>query len=268
MAHKTRTSLLIALITLLCLMACERQGIKGIVTDAIAEPLPGVAVSTSQGAAQALSNANGFYSISLDSGSNKLHFMKTGYTSAEVRVERGTRSIEPVALWRLPQDTGIHFLQDGFHYQRMPEAKPKPFTASYGIAYAIAKLPELPEMDSPEIVCYGCPTYDISLYSLHSIEASPLDTPQIKQHVWTRQKPIPIELEPIDEPDRNLWRVKLVEPLEPGTYAISWGSLERHQPTDTRAFLFKVPGEQPPEDADPATPAEEDPDTAPPQKHL
>ncbi len=245
-----RFTCLCLVLSLSVLSACERAVIKGKVVNATGQPIPGVAVSAGQDGPQALTDVGGDYAIPVDAALHQLKFMKSGYTSAETSAQ-SARDLDCVTLWPLPLQSGVYFVNKQFKYHPLARTVPKPFSTDDGIVYGITRLPDLPQTDvsqMPQVVFYGLPFYDTSICKLHKMEASPLDTPQVKQTIWARETSMPIELTAIDEPDRALWSAKLLQPLEEGIYAITWGGLEKHKPTDDRLFLFRV-GQEAPDDA-------------------
>jgi hypothetical protein len=83
------------------------------------------------------------------------------------------------------------------------------------------------------------PGYDVRFCRLHAIPAS---SPQgnDRREVWASEVSLPVELVPIDEPERCLIQVRLSEALTPGLYGVHWGALEGYTATDPRLFLFEV----------------------------
>jgi hypothetical protein len=83
------------------------------------------------------------------------------------------------------------------------------------------------------------PGYDVHFCRLHVIPAS---SPQgsDRREVWASEVSLPVELVPIDEPERCLVQIRLSEALTPGLYGVHWGALEGYTATDPRLFLFEV----------------------------
>jgi hypothetical protein len=219
--------------------------VQGSVVDIRGEPIPGVVVSISEPLTQCLTNGLGEYSIRTEPGQVVLRFMKTGYTSGTMVIEdadAGTVMARPLSLWRLPQTTGL-FLFEDFNYRRVAAMKPRPYLESKDRAiYGLGKLTDVIETKTaqPLLLCYKMPSYDAKLCRLTSTKAATPESPAIKNDVWVPGESVPLAMAPVDEPQRLLWEVRLVEPLEPGLYALHWGALEGFTTTDERVFVFAV----------------------------
>lgn len=233
--------------------SCNPCVVRGTVVDMKGEPIPGVSVSLDAGEPHALTDELGRYALSISPGRVPLHFIKSGYTAGhlvlDVAEPRGVAA-NPVSLWCLPANTGA-YLVENWKYVRMTASEPKPYTSTEkGLIYGIARLPETPRttLQSPVVILYNLPSFDIKVCRLRQVEAALLDSPGERQTVWAQEMVIGTRLRPVDEPERTLWEASLIDPLEPGVYAIHWGALQGQAENELRAFLFSV--------YDPAKPAE------------
>lgn len=219
--------------------------VRGKVTDIQGEAVPGVVVSVLEPFKQCLTTGLGQYDLVVDSGRIELHFMKTGYTSGTLVIadaEPGTVAARPVSLWRLPQMTGV-FLFEDYTYRRGAPLKPKAYVGEDGrVVYGVGKLTGVVETRAakPLLLCHKMPWYDAKLCLLGTIKAAAPESPSVKEEVWVSEKTLPLAMAPLDEPDRLLWEVRLMEQLAPGIYAIHWGALEGYTSTDPRIFAFAV----------------------------
>ena len=233
------------------MVACNRAQlvgdaeIRGSVVDIRGEPIPGVVVSLSDPLTQCLTDGLGEYSLRTEPGRVVLHFMKTGYTSGTMEIEdtgSGTVLARPLSLWCLPQTSGL-FLFEDFNYRRAAALKPRPYLDSKNqVIYGVGKLTGTIETQAtqPLLLCYKMPSYDAKLCSLAAIEAATPESPTLKEKVWVFGESVPLAMAPVDEPQRLLWEVRLMEPLKPGVYAIHWGALDGFTTTDERIFVFAV----------------------------
>ena len=63
---------------------------------------------------------------------------------------------------------------------------------------------------------------------------------EVEEQVWVSDAAVPVTIQPLDGPDRALFRVEPVEPLTPGVYAVHWGGLDGLTGIEQRVFLFRV----------------------------
>jgi len=219
--------------------------VRGTVTDIQGEPIPGVVASVSEPFKQCLTTGLGQYQLTVEPGRIELHFMKTGYTSGTLVIpeaEPGRVVARPVSLWRLPQTTGV-FLFEDYQYRRTAPLKPKAYVGDDGhVVYGVGRLTGVVETQAlrPLLLCHKMPWYDAKLCRLRTTTAAAPETPALKEDVWVSEQALPLAMAPLDEPDRLLWEVRLMEQLEPGIYAIHWGALEGYTSTDSRIFAFAV----------------------------
>jgi hypothetical protein len=228
----------------LLLMSCERAVVQGTVVDIEGRPLPGVSVRAAGGEGEAITNALGRYSLTTHSGIGGLEFIKNGYTLGRLDLavsEPRTFKANTVSLWCLPQSAGVYLFENS-QYRRTTPIEPERFALQNSIVYGIGKLPELEAAGSPVplLICHKMPPYDVRMSRLHEIEAMSAQAGKGKQTAWVQEASIPVELLPIDEPERLLMQVRTPEALTPGVYALHWGALDGHTTTDTRVFAFKV----------------------------
>lgn len=219
--------------------------VRGTVVDVRGETVPGVVVTLAEPFRQSLTNVLGEYSIRAMPGRVELGFTKTGYTSGALVIDDarpGTVAATPIALWRLPQAAGL-FLYEDYDYRRAAPLMPRPFVNEEGmVVYGAAMLTGIVETADPlpVLLCHRMPWYDAKLCRLKTVEAGPPEAPTLKKDVWVRDRSLPLAMTPVDEPDRLLWEVRLMAPIEPGIYALHWGALEGYTATDERMFVFAV----------------------------
>jgi len=237
-----------ALLALLCLYGaagCGRCVVRGTVVDVTGEPLPGVAVTAPGFEAEGLTDALGRYRLACPPGSVELVFVKTRYTAGRLALELpgpGPVTANPVSLWRLPSESGL-YLFENYRYRKTAPVGLKTFTASGGKpVFGVNRLPELEWTTQPRplLVAHGVPTYDVRFCRLVQSEAAPLEAPNSAQPVWLNGEDLPVEMVPIDEPERMLWEVHMLQDLTPGIYALHWGAFQGFTNTDERVFLFEV----------------------------
>jgi hypothetical protein len=256
-------------LAVIALVSCDRCAVRGAVVDMNGEPLPGVAVTAATGEAEALTNALGQYTLYGKPGAMDLYFMKDGYTSGRLAIEIAeprTANAVPVSLWRLPQTAGV-FLFETNRYRGAAPLQPKQFLSSGNtFIYGTQRIPNLEETTStaPLLLCHRMPLYDVRFCRLHSIPASAPEIPGSALTVWASEAAFPVEIVPLDEPERYLAQIRLSEPLTPGVYAVHWGALDGYGTTDRRMFLFRVvDAARAPETQEPAAePSPAKPDTA------
>jgi hypothetical protein len=233
------------------LVSCNRAElvggaeIRGAVVDIRGEPVPGVVVSLSDPLTQCLTDGLGQYSLRTEPGRVELHFMKTGYTSGTMAIEEtglGTVIARPLSLWCLPQTAGL-FLFEDYSYRRAAALKPRAYVESKDrVIYGVGKLTGIIETQAaqPLLLCYKMPSYDAKLCRLAATRAATPDSPGLEEDVWVFSESAPLAMAPVDEPERLLWEVRLMGPLEPGIYALHWGALDGYTTTDERIFVFAV----------------------------
>jgi hypothetical protein len=248
-------------------------GIHGLVVNVQGEPLPGVVVTLVDSEKQVLTNALGEYKLPVRTGDLTLQFMKSGYTSGSLTISGANMPsimAKTVSLWCLPQSSGL-FLFENFHYRRTTSFKPRAFVRPDGkVLYGISKLSGIEESQVPQplLMCYKMPPYDAKLCKLSPIEAASPDSPAAMTKVWVDSQTLPLAMVPVDEPERVLWEVRLLQPLDPGIYAIHWGALDGYTSTDERVFVFAVASESGESSIPVEEPKEEPKKPAPKQKAV
>ncbi len=248
-------------------VGCDRSVISGMVTDVQGHPLPGVAVIADAAAAQTITNALGRYELSAPRGIAGIRLVKDGYTSGYLALESSTGlsvTAQTVALWPLPRGAGAYLVED-YHFRAMPPGEPKPFATETGPVYAMRVVAAIATTDQPKplIVCHKMPAYDLRLARLRRVKAT---GPEGGFEVWTAESNNPVEALPIDEPERVLVEIRLVDALTPGTYALHWGALDGRTSTESRAFLFTVQDPDQPPDIAPVPETKPDTRKSPPEQ--
>jgi len=231
----------LAAASLLC--GCTPYSVSGIVTDTAGNPLPGVAVKV-QGGGETVTDATGQYKVSAPTGMAALSFLKTGCTrgTTAVAVEQPGVTVAPgVALWRLPDSSGL-FLLENNAYRRATIAEPIPYMqGEKNIVHGVRPQDVVKTLNPmPRLMCFQMPPFDVQLCRLKVIEAAPLDAAGLVKPVWIPEAPRTIKLTPVDEPERRLWEVQLFDPLEPGFYGLHWGAFQGHKERESDVFLFEI----------------------------
>jgi hypothetical protein len=253
---------LLAATALLMLAGCVESTLTGQVRDIQDEALPGVAVTVAGTPYQDTTDALGGYAVPAPDGPCELVFHKTGYTSGRLAVYEETdraQPLTPMKLWPLPPAKGVYLFRD-FRY-----AAAKPFeverfeTAEGDLVFGTSTYQPgrgdvvVAESPLPLILCHNMPLQDVMVHRLEREEVAPDDEEEgVVEEVWRPAAVFPASLEAIDPPDVTLQRVRLFSPLEPGLYAVSWGSLEGDLEGERRMFVFTVPGDEPPPGAEAA----------------
>lgn len=237
------------------------------VTDVQGNPLPGVAVIADAADAQTITNALGRYDLPAPRGIAGIRLVKDGYTSGYLALESGTGlsvTAQTVALWPLPRGAGA-YLVENFHFRPMTPGEPKPFATEAGPVYAMRVVASIAATDQPKplIVCHKMPVYDLRLARLRSVKAT---GPEGGFEVWAAESNSPVEALPIDEPERVLVEIRLVDALIPGTYALHWGALDGRTTTESRAFLFSIQDPNRPSETAPVPEAKPETRKAAPEK--
>lgn len=232
-----------------CLAAgagCTRGVIEGMVVDVQGQALPGVAVGVADGGKQVLTDGCGRYKLPYAPGGLQVVFFKAGYTPGRLDVEVAeARRVEAttVVLWRLPLSKGV-YLFENHRYHQLGAAEPKRYRlGDHSLVYGAQKMPEVETLNTtPLVLAYKMPHYDVALCRMQQVEAALPESvdDSYTVAVWVRADPLPVVLDPIDEPDATLIELALSRPLEPGVYGVHWGALDGHTTTDPRVFLFRV----------------------------
>ncbi len=228
------------------LAGCNRGMIHGTVVDLEGEPLPGVAVEIEGTRTQALTGELGEYTVFFPPGPITLRFMKTGYTSGRLELTPRGRRVQAtsVSLWRLPQDKGVYLFED-FQYLPTDWVEPEQLvTTDNRIVYGTRRQIQLAITEpEPMLIAHKMqPAYDAQFCRMHLIEVTlqePGGEPYTRE-ILTKDEPLPIDVAPVDPPEKLLLRLRPLEPLEPGAYAVHWGALDGYRTADPRMFLFRI----------------------------
>ncbi|MCC6143340.1 MAG: carboxypeptidase-like regulatory domain-containing protein [Candidatus Hydrogenedentes bacterium] len=244
---------LIAACTLgLALAGCEPAVfVRGTIVDIVGETLPGVAVTVRGSGLQDVTDIHGIYELRMPPGAADLDLTKTGYAPGMLSVEapqHGALELPETLLWPLPESQGV-YLFENFRYQPLTRIEPKRYLTVEKEADLFGTRKDatvFTRQNRHIIIAYKMFPYDIQMHRLQKAEAiEPQD--QRAGYTWQIWAPvdklqvIPI---PVDEPEHLLLELQLQAPLDPGTYAVSWGALEGHTSTDPRIFLFTLLAEE------------------------
>jgi hypothetical protein len=230
---------------------CEPQvALTGLVTDINGAALPGVSVKVKSTEYFSVTNGNGIFGerpgrLPVSPGTWDLRYIKTGFTTAEQRIETddGRRFEAPtVVLWPLPSARGIYEWSEG-RYREWTRVEPeRHLREDRSPVFGIRQVPELDVVAAlDKIVGHKLPPYDWRMSRLEQVsvlrdggEENATDT------VWAESVHIPVHVVPLDEPERLLWEIRPVRALGPGVYAIHWGALEGDGTTATSAYIVSV----------------------------
>lgn len=267
MRHPTRfqdrprgsASWLLAVAALLFFAGCVEGALTGEVLDIQGEALPGVAVTVAGTRYQDTAGALGKYTVPAPEGPCELVFHKTGYTSGRLAVYEETdrsRPLTAMKLWPLPPAKGVYLFRD-FRYEAAKPFEVERFeTADGDLLFGTSTYQPgrgdvvVAESPLPLILCHNMPRQDVMVHRLERDEVAPRDEEEgVVEEVWRSAAAFPASLEAIDPPDITLQRVRLFSPLEPGLYAVSWGSLEGDLEGERRMFVFTVSGDDAPAEA-------------------
>lgn len=208
------------------------------------EALPGVSVHVQGTESGALTNALGEYRIPMPTGEHTLLYAKTGYTIFDqvARVDgSGATQISEVHLWNLPPENSV-FLYKNMIYTPTTWVIPKRYYMADGTTdYGTLREPEVYSDDAiPLLICYRTPRYDARLTRLQEKTAQlPQDDKQTFD-IWSAGGTVGVDLVPVVHSDPSLLKLDVLEPLQPGRYAIHWGALEGYTTLDERIFIFEV----------------------------
>lgn len=218
--------------------------------------MPGVAVSAEGSQAQALTDGLGEYAIAYTPGRVILTFAKTGFTSGRLEIDatdaQGVNATD-VQLWRLPMSKGV-YLFEAPEYTRLGTTVPVRYqTKGLGTLYGIEKWQDVATLNkTPLLIAYRTSQYEARLYRLELLEFEVDDAKRkdSKVKAWVPVEAIQVAMTAIDEPLRQLMQVRYDGELNPGIYAVHWGSLDgQAQIENNSAYLFRIPateGEAPP----------------------
>lgn len=246
-----------AIAGLLVLAGCGRPVVEGEVRNVRGEQLPGVVVSVLGTEFQDLSDARGAFRVRYASGRRRVRFSKTGYSSREIRLgDAGGRvHVDPVTLWQLPSSAGV-FLFEDYQYESTTRVFPERFFMAEGhVDHGTQRETAAHTASSrPVIVCFNTPRYGTLLSRLRREEAKIATKNSSAFQVWVAAGTEKVDLVPIDNPDGLLLRLQLVQPLEPGVYAVHWGALDGYLTLERRMFMFEVLTPRMPVEAPPVDP--------------
>ena len=234
------------LVAALLAAGCEPSVIEGTVADVKGDVLPGVGVGAVGDTRQVVTDARGRYALPFEPGALQLVFIKTGYTPGRLDlVVEGARTVQAttVVLWPLPTGKGVHLFED-FRYRQLVEVTSQSYEMAGGdLVQGVKVTPDLvTQTETPMLLCFKMPHYDVRFCRLRQVAVPSPESPDpaYAQEVWASEDTLPALLEPIDEPEGSLVEMRLEAPLTPGVYAVHWGALDTHAPTDPRAYLFRV----------------------------
>jgi hypothetical protein len=225
-------------------VGCSQSVLVGRVVNHDGEALPGVSVRVEGTEFSALTNALGDYKIGLPTGDYRLLYAKTGYTvfNQVVRVVEDSSGVASVvSLWNLPSENSV-FLFSGVVYTPMSWIVPKRYymedgTTDYGTQ---VDMDAFSDDSMPLVISYRMPRYDARLTRLQEKVAQlPQDDSQTF-NIWSSGGTVSVDLVPVVHSDPSLVKLDILEPLQPGRYAVHWGALEGYTTLDERIFMFEI----------------------------
>ena len=84
------------------------------------------------------------------------------------------------------------------------------------------------------------PRYDARLTRMQRKTAQlPQDDSQTFE-IWSAGGTVGVDLVPVVHSDPGLLKLDILEPLQPGRYAIHWGALDGYTTLDERIFMFEI----------------------------
>jgi hypothetical protein len=226
---------------------CGKSVIQGVVQDMHGETLPGVSVRVMGSDRSALTDARGKYLLTHELGMFQVVYAKSGYTTALADLyysEPALNQQSPVELWSLPPKEGVfHFT--GTRYDAIDQRTFRKYFLSDGtIEQALREMPDHTIAgERPLLLCFKTPRRNAKLARLQEVEAHLPTDPSQTFGVWIAGGSVPVDLIPVVPSDPSLLQVRLVEPLQPGMYALHWGALDGHSSLDERIFIFVVTAE-------------------------
>jgi hypothetical protein len=242
----------IGLVGLFALSGCTGGELSGIVMNHEGELLPGVSIELEGTEYRDLTNALGEYRVRTKPGSYKVLYAKTGYTIYDQEVQvalEGESVASDVSLWNLPPENSV-FLYDRSIYEPTTWVIPKRFYMADGTTdYGTQREPQVySDSARPLLICYRTPRYDARLTRLGLKKAQlPIDTSVGEAgkekrtfEIWGALGTVGVDLVPVVHSDPGLLRLEILEPLQPGFYAVHWGALEGYMTLDERIFMFEV----------------------------
>lgn len=241
---KSRTRSRILLVICVVCAGCSRTELSGIVMNHEGEPLPGVSVRAQGTELHALTNALGEYRIAAAAGEYTLLYAKTGYTIFDqvvVAEEAAPSEVPEVRLWNLPPANSV-FLYDNTNYTQTTWVIPKRYYMADGTTdYGTQRDAEASSDEAiPIVICYRTPRYDARLTRLREKKAQlPQDDKQTFD-IWSAGGTVGVDLVPVVHSDPGLLKLEILEPLQPGRYAIHWGALEGYTTLEERIFIFEI----------------------------
>jgi hypothetical protein len=237
----------IALAVTTLFTGCGQSVIQGVVEDMHGESLPGVSVKVAGRDQSALTDARGKYLLRHELGMFQVVYAKSGYTTfqADLYYSESAINQQPtVQLWPVPPKEGVfHFT--GTRYDAVDQRTFRKYFLSDGtIEQALRELPDRTIAgERPLLLCFKTPRRNAKLARLQEVEAHLPTDPSQTFGVWIAGGSVPVDLIPVVVSDPSLLQVRLIEPLQPGMYALHWGALEGYTSLDERIFIFIVTAE-------------------------
>ncbi len=241
--HKQTRSCCILFVLLLA--GCESGVLlQGMVVDFKGEALPGVAVINSESGSQTITNGQGTYRLRVPLGTVSIEYHKTGYTPGRMELNlQDTRSVDVnnALLWPLPIEKGVYLFVN-FQYHDVDRMEPETYQRNNGSP--VLALPREPDTETTQqtvrLLCYDMPPFDIRVHRLSELKVKKPMSGAIEETVWGPVENISVFPVGIDEPERLLLEIDILNPLQPGIYAVHWGALDGYTTLDTRCFVFRV----------------------------
>lgn len=236
----------LAVLSMAALVGCTGASVTGTTYDIAGEPLPGVLVHAAGSNREAVSSADGRYRVAVSPGQVVLNYWKTGYTPGQLELSvEGPGSVEAAAvtLWKLPPEKGVFLFEDN-NYVATEAVAPVRYTRDNGEAiFGIDRWEGVVTgTATPVIMGYRVPVQGVRLHRMMQGEFTVTDEEGRKsdREIWRAAGTVPASIEMVDELEQSLLRIRPVDPLPAGTYAVGWGALAGETPEMARAYLFSV----------------------------
>jgi hypothetical protein len=245
MLHHLIQRLLLPLILIGILAGCSGSGIHGVVTNHEGEALPGVSIHlTDNTKVNAVTNTLGEYRLKAPPGKHTIQYAKSGYTLVQHPLDLSKESpqtLPAIEMWNLPPSNSVYLRKKSLYLPTSWYIPTRYYMADKSSSYGTTRDPEL-QIDSPTpfIVCHKMPRYDARLTRLQLRKAQlPQDETQTFD-VWVPAGTIRVDLDPLVPSDTSLLKLNLLDPLDPGRYALHWGALEGYTTIDDRMYMFEI----------------------------
>jgi len=109
------TKCITLIMTIFLLWGCDKSEIKGVIQDPFGNPLIDVQVSIVNSELKTKTGKNGQYAIPYITGTFKIKYVKSGYTTQITDFtiqEKTSYPAQPIVLYPIPKEPGLYYLHD------------------------------------------------------------------------------------------------------------------------------------------------------------